>query len=134
MNSESEESSEERQIGKIYNNSSKGGHVLADLQLKVNGRWENVVCELDTGANTSLIGYNWLKKLTGKRNPELFPSEFKLQSFGGNPIPVLGEVKLPCRHNEQKVSLILQVVDVDHRPLLSANVCEILQYGIICAT
>lgn len=132
--SESEESGEERQIGKIYNNASKGGHVLADLQLKVDGRWEKVICELDTGANTSLIGYNCLRKLLGKKDPELLPSEFKLQSFGGNPIPVLGEVKLPCRHNGQRVTLVLQVVDVDHRPLLSANVCDVLGLVKFCNT
>ncbi|XP_039453132.1 uncharacterized protein K02A2.6-like [Culex pipiens pallens] len=117
----SEESAEECEIGKIYDNSQNGGCVLAELDLKFNNSWETVLCELDTGANTSLIGLDCLKKLTGTDNPELLASKFRLQSFGGNPITVLGQVKVPCRRPNRKFSLVLQVVDVDHRPLLSAR-------------
>lgn len=121
--SATDESEYEREIGKVYNNASSGGHILADLHLKISGRWKTVKCELDTGANASLIGYNWLRKLYGENDPVLFPSKLKLQSFGGGAIPVIGEVKVPCRHKGEKYKLVLQVVDVDHRPLLSANVC-----------
>ncbi|XP_052567674.1 uncharacterized protein K02A2.6-like [Culex pipiens pallens] len=121
VNESSEESAEECEIGKIYDNSQNGGCVLAELDLKFNNSWETVLCELDTGANTSLIGLGCLKKLTGTDNPELLVSKFRLQSFGGNPITVLGQVKVPCRRPNRKFSLVLQVVDVDHRPLLSAR-------------
>lgn len=131
-NSDDSESEYEREIGKIHNQAAKGGHVLADLRLKFNDQWKSVKCELDTGANTSLIGYNWLRKLSGDADLVLLPSKFKLQSFGGGSIPVLGEVKVPCQHKGQKVKLVFQVVDVDHRPLLSANVCEFLRLVKFC--
>ncbi|XP_055623663.1 uncharacterized protein LOC129767070 [Toxorhynchites rutilus septentrionalis] len=119
--SESEESEEEYEIGKIFDNSNTGGSVLAELNLKFGTKWKSVLCEVDTGANTSLIGHECLVKLSGARDPQLQPSKFRLQSFGGNPIEVLGQVKVPCRRFNRKFVLVLQVVNVDHRPLLSAN-------------
>ncbi|XP_055622874.1 uncharacterized protein K02A2.6-like [Toxorhynchites rutilus septentrionalis] len=121
----SEESDSEYEIGKIFYNSSKGGGVMAELKLKFANKWKSVVCEVDTGANTSLIGYKWLVKLTGDDNPKMIPSTYRLQSFGGNPIKVLGEVKIPCRRLKRRYRLVLQVVDVDHRPLLSTKVSRI---------
>lgn len=119
----------EGEIGKIFDNSKKGGNVLAEVSLKVNGEWKRVKCELDTGANTSLIGHDWLCKLTGDTNPELQPSPYKLQAFGGAVINVLGQVKLPCKCQGKTYMLVLQVVDVSHRPLLSLKVCT--TFGLI---
>ncbi|XP_062556988.1 uncharacterized protein LOC134221827 [Armigeres subalbatus] len=113
--------SDELEIGRIFDNSHHGGNVMAELNLKFSAKWQPVMCDIDTGANTSLIGYHHLIKLSGDTNPPLLPSSFRLQSFGGNPIKVLGQVKVPCRRSGQKYRLILQVVDVDHRPLLSAK-------------
>ncbi|XP_055598551.1 uncharacterized protein K02A2.6-like [Uranotaenia lowii] len=116
-----ESGDEEYEIGKIYDNSSTGGSVLAEINLKFGKTWKSVLCEIDTGANTSLIGLAYLVKLSGVQKPELHPSKFRLQSFGGNPIKVLGQIKIPCRRLGRKFLLVLQVVDVDHRPLLSAK-------------
>lgn len=129
-----EESSEEYEIGKIYDNSNSGGSVMAELNLKFNEAWENILCELDTGANTSLIGYATLAKLSGVREPTLLPSKLRLQSFGGSPINVLGQVKIPCRRLGKKFLLVLQVVDVDHRPLLSARASKELGLVKFCNT
>ncbi|XP_039451539.1 uncharacterized protein K02A2.6-like [Culex pipiens pallens] len=119
----------EGEIGKIFDNSKKGGNVLAEVSLKVKGKWKSVKCELDTGANTSLIGHDWLCKLTGESDPELQPSPFKLQAFGGGIINVMGQVKLPCKCQNKRYILVLQVVDVSHRPLLSLKVCT--TFGLI---
>ncbi|XP_058449270.1 uncharacterized protein K02A2.6-like [Malaya genurostris] len=137
--SESEESSSETssgesegeyEIGKIYDNTAKGGNVLAKLDLKFSDGWKSVKCELDTGANTSLIGNEYLTKLCG--NQPLLPSKLRLQSFGGNPIKVLGEVKIPCRRKNREFMLILQVVNGDHCPLLSAKVSRVLGFVKFC--
>lgn len=125
----SEESEIEGEIGKIFDNSKQGGNVLAEVLLKVKDRWRSVKCELDTGANTSLIGYDWLCELTGESDPELLSSPYKLQAFGGGTINVLGQVKLPCKCQGKKYILVLQVVDVSHRPLLSLKVCT--TFGLI---
>lgn len=102
---------------------------MAEVSLKLKNKWKNVKCELDTGANTSLIGYDWLCKLTGESKPELLPSPFKLQAFGGGIINVLGQVKIPCKCQSRKYLLVLQVVDVSHRPLLSLKVCT--TFGLV---
>lgn len=128
----SDESEDEYEIGKIFDNSSKGGGVMAELELKFSNQWKSVICEVDTGANTSLIGHNWLAKLTGDANPKLLPSTYRLQSFGGNPIKVLGEVKIPCRRLKRRYRLVLQVVDVDHQPLLSAKASRVLGFVKFC--
>ncbi|XP_062534340.1 uncharacterized protein LOC134203485, partial [Armigeres subalbatus] len=130
----SEESESEYEIGKIFDNTDKGGNVLAKLDLKFSNEWKSVKCELDTGANTSLIGYRCLAKLCDKVNPNMHSSKLRLQSFGGNPIEVLGEVKIPCRRKGQKYLLVLQVVDGDHCPLLSAKVSRILGFVKFCKT
>ncbi|XP_055604633.1 uncharacterized protein K02A2.6-like [Uranotaenia lowii] len=122
----SEQSDCEYEIGKIFDYSDKGGSVLAELDLKFSDSWSSVVCEIDTGANTSLIGYKWLLKLSNEVVPSLSPSTYRLQSFGGNPIKVLGQVKIPCRRSGRRYLLVLQVVDVNHRPLLSAKASRIL--------
>lgn len=96
-----------------------------EVRLKIGKTWNKVKCELDTGANTSLIGREWLCKLLGDPNPQLLPSPFRLQAFGGNSIKVLGQVKLLCKY-EKKYRLVLQVVDVNHGPLLSLRVCTTL--------
>lgn len=62
------------------------------------------------------------------------PSSFRLQAFGGSPIKVLGQVKLLCKHKNKKYRLVLQVVDVNHGPLLSLRVCTSLGLIKFCRT
>lgn len=130
--SSSEECEDEYEIGKIYDNSNNGGSVLAELEVKIDTNWKKMVCELDTGANTSLVGYDYLCNLVDKHNLTLSPSKLRLQSFGGNPINVLGQVKLPCRRQRRNYRLVLQVVSGAHRPLLSAKVSQILGFVKFC--
>lgn len=75
--------SESASIGKIVDKSGSGGNVLAELELLLDGKWRNAQCELDTGANTSLVGLNWLEEMTGRDKVELQPSSYRLQGFGG---------------------------------------------------
>ena len=131
-NGESESSSDEAVIGKVYDFSESGGNVLADVELFIGGKWKIVQCELDTGANTSLVGIDWIKGMAGCDQLQLLPSKFRLQSFGGGTIPVLGEVRLPCKRRNRKYTLALQVVDVPHKPLLSAKVCKTLGFIKFC--
>lgn len=128
----SSDESDELEIGKNWDNSESGKSVHADLDLKFAKKWKSVKCELDTGANTSLIGVECLAKLTSEANPALLSSKYRLQSFGGNPINVLGQVKIPCRRNAKRYKLVLQVVEGDHRPLLSAKASRILGFVKFC--
>ncbi|XP_053687067.1 uncharacterized protein K02A2.6-like [Sabethes cyaneus] len=133
-NDASSEESEEIEIGKIMDDSEKGGCVLAELDLKLGSVWKSVKCELDTGANASLIGRECLAKLRGEAEPQILPTKLRLQSFGGNSIKVLGQVKIPCRRKGKRYSLVLQVVEGDHRPLLSAKASRVFGFVKFCKT
>ncbi|XP_062557795.1 uncharacterized protein K02A2.6-like [Armigeres subalbatus] len=106
----------EYEIGKIFDDSDRGCCIAAELDMKFCGEWKKIKCELDTGANTSLVGHNYLVKL----------------SFGGSPIKVLGQVKVPCKRNGRKYTLVLQVVEGSHRPLLSAKASRVLGFIKFC--
>lgn len=129
----SEDSEEEEyEIGKIFDDSDRGGSVCAELEVKLNKKWKKIVCELDTGANTSLVGYDYLVKQVKEDKPVLLPSKLRLQSFGGNPIKVLGQVKVPSRRKGRKYKVVLQVVEGSHRPLLSAKASRVLGFVRFC--
>lgn len=128
----SEDSEPEYEIGKIFDCSERGGCVVAELELKFCEKWKKIKCELDTGANTSLIGQNYLVKQDKEENLVMLPSKLRLQSFGGSPIKVLGQVKVPCRRKGRKYSLVLQVVEGDHCPLLSAKASRVLGFVKFC--
>ncbi|XP_053691575.1 uncharacterized protein LOC128740088 [Sabethes cyaneus] len=128
VNGATDESDDDYEIGKIVDNSENSGSVAAKLKLLFADGWKSVECELDTGANTSLIGREYLIKLNKQVNLPLFPSKLRLQSFGSNPIKVLGQIKIPCRRKGRRYVLVLQVVEGNHHPLLSAKVCRILGF------
>lgn len=119
-------SSESLTIGQITDGS--GCHVTANLNMSIEGKWQSVQCELDTGASASIVGHGWLKRMTGRDQIDLQPSGYHLRGLGGYEIPVIGQTVVPCRQNGRKYKLVLQVVGVEHGPLLSANVCRILGF------
>lgn len=119
-------SSESATIGKVSDGS--GGHVEANLDMCIAGKWQSVQCELDTGANASLVGHSWLQRMTGRAHSDLQPSKYRLHGFGGGEIPVIGQTTIRCRQYGRKYNLVLQVVDVEQGPLLSAHVCRTLGF------
>ncbi|XP_062541212.1 uncharacterized protein LOC134209241 [Armigeres subalbatus] len=123
---------EEAIIGKITDNSARGGAVLADLSLKFGNVWKVVSCELDTGARASIIGIDWLKKLSGGAHPELDTSRCRLRAFNGTSIEVLGQIKVSCQHKSKRYRVVFQVVNMSHAPLLSVTVCTTLGLVKFC--
>ncbi|XP_039445884.1 uncharacterized protein LOC120425420 [Culex pipiens pallens] len=121
-------------IGKIENSLELGGNVTTELDFCVDGKWQSSRCNLDTGANTSLVGYTWVTTMTGCARPKLLPSDCRLKNFSGAEIPVLGAIVVPCRHEGRKYKLLLQVVNGSHIPLLSARVCKVLKLVQFCDT
>ncbi|KAK9700416.1 RNase H-like domain found in reverse transcriptase [Popillia japonica] len=67
----------------------------------INKAWKKLSCQLDTGANVNLIGYNYLCKIFNTDEFKIKKSQHKLYSFGGG----------------------LQVVNVEHGILLSVSAC-----------
>lgn len=125
---------EEAVIAKIIDNSAKGGAVSAELLLRFGNVWKKVYCELDTGARASIIGIDWLKKLSGEANPELSVTKCRLRAFNGTSIEVLGKVEVSCRHQGKTYRVVLQVVNMNHPPLLSVAVCTTLGLVKFCNT
>ncbi|KAK9729306.1 hypothetical protein QE152_g15984 [Popillia japonica] len=121
---ESDEENETYDICKIIDNSNMGGKVEAILDFKINKAWKKLSCQLDTGANVNLIGYNYLCRIFNTGEFKIKKSQHKLYSFAGGEIPVLGQCNLCCKVKDKKFDLQLQVVNVEHGVLLSASVFE----------
>lgn len=104
--------------------------------LKFGDSWSSVSCDLDTGANTCIIGYDFLCQMLKSDNPTLSKSKIKLKSFTNTPINVKGIINISCKRKKRKFKIKFHVVDINHGPLLSANVytakkmfIQILQNG-----
>ncbi|RLU19993.1 hypothetical protein DMN91_008552 [Ooceraea biroi] len=132
---ESEEETEEEEdtqvfkiskINKIEGTKRKG---RAELNFKFVGRWERILCDLDTCSEANVIGFKRYCKLVRTSNPTLRLSNDQLRSFGGDPFKTMGEVIVPCLYKRRKHNIIFQVVDVDHGPLLSERTC--LTLGLV---
>lgn len=129
---ENDNTDSETEIKKIRDDSYKGGAVKADLKFLIEGKQKKLICELDTGANVSIIGQRYLNNIMNNTNVK--QSKHKLYSFGGNEIKVIGEKTLICLHKEKEYPINFQVVDVKHGPLLSADKCVKLGLVKFCNT
>ncbi|XP_031335482.1 uncharacterized protein LOC116165305 [Photinus pyralis] len=120
----SESDDAELTIHKITDNSARGGNVQAELTLKFNERWKTMNCELDTGANICVIGYENLLEACEGQLPELRESDTNLCVFRGGRMKVVGEVLVPCKRKEATYRICFKVVNYKHGPILSANACS----------
>ena len=127
--SEDEDVEKNLEVRKIIDNSLSGGNVKAEIDFLINGTTITIKCDLDTGANACVIGSKQLKKLLKTKDIELRESKHKLYGFGGNEIPVIGEISLTCKYKGIKENINFQVVDINHGPLLSASKC--IKLGLV---
>lgn len=74
--------------------------------------------EVDTGASFSVISKDTYKKLwPSKKAPPLKSSDVQLQTYTGQPLPVLGKIYVDISYEKQCVGLSLVVVE-GHSPSL----------------
>lgn len=108
-------------------NKKKGPKAV--LELMIRGYWKEYECDMDSGADVCVVGFQNLCKLLMNKNPRLDSSDCNLKAFGGTNIEVLGMIAIPCRHKGRKYKIHFQVVNVDHGFLLSESTC--LALGLI---
>lgn len=101
-----------------------------DLQLKIQGKYKSVNCQLDTGSDCNLIGLANLTELIP--NPTIIQNKVQLKDIQLNTIESLGEIRIPCNHNDTKYALSFQVVKFPQKPLLSENTCTTLKLIEYC--
>lgn len=122
--------SEEVQIFKISADKVEGrnrrNRIM--LSLKFGKKWK-VTCDLNTCSETNVIGLKNYCKLANMFNSVFKTSNDQLRSFGGGRIETVGEVEIPCSHKERVYTIVFQVVNVDHGPLLSEKTC--LTLGLV---
>lgn len=83
----------------------------ADIQLCIDDekvQFEMMKCQLD-----------WLCAILRNNNPDMHPTTVNLKVFGGNIMEPIGEITLKVKHKNMIYSLLFQIVDFDHGPLLS---------------
>lgn len=90
--------------------------------LKVTLKLEDcqVEMEIDTGEALSLVSEATFEKLW-KEKPALAPSQVRLCSYSGEPIPVIGSVEVNVAYKQQSARLPLLVVLGDGPSLLGRN-------------
>lgn len=116
------------------NESTKRG-MFADIQLCIDdekNRFEMMKCQLDTGASCNVVGLDWLCDILRNNNPDMSPTTVNLKVFGGNIMEPIGEITLKVKHKNVEYSLLFQIVDFDHGPLLSSKTCERMQLIKVC--
>lgn len=103
-------------------------NVKAPLDMKVNGKYKKVKCDVDTGSPVCLIGYRDYCNLMQMKEPKLTQASKKLQNYNGDNIKVKGSTIIRCKEKGKKFEILFYVTESDHAPLLSAKASEILEF------
>lgn len=101
-----------------------------ELLIRIKNQWKSVPCDLDTCADVNVIGYENLCNLMESK-PSLTKPKIILKGFSGNPVKVVGEIKLSCKKNSKIFHLNFMVVEFNHGILLSEETCldlELIKY------
>ena len=89
------------------------------IELSVDVQGETISMELDTGAAVSLISEGTYNQFFS--DVSLKKSTVKLKSYSGEDIPVLGQMEVFVKYNQQGETLPLLVVKGDGRSLFGRN-------------
>lgn len=108
-----------------HSDSNDSKKSFAGIKFKVGDEEINVKCQLDIGATVNVIGFMNLKKIF-KNNCEIRASKVVIRSFGNFKLKPLGETIIRARVDGKMYSLVFQVMDFDHLPMLSNNTCKAL--------
>ena len=129
FSSNDDESGSEFVIKKLESSRNDRRKGRTNILLKIDNKWKSVSCDLDTCADVNVVGYENLCKLTHGHTPILSKPKVLLKGFGGNPVEIMGEVKLICRKNARNFPFNFVVVDFNHGFLLSEKTC--LELGLV---
>ena len=116
--SDSEHSDDEFYINTVYRVStgSTPDHDRATLHIQTGPNKTPIKYAIDTGSAVNIISHQQFKALNVK-HPLEAPT-CKLTSYTGNPLSVLGTVKLACHHNNKAIKAAFYVVDTNAPPLI----------------
>ena len=89
------------------------------IELNVDVQGETISMELDTGAAVSLISERTYNQFFS--DVSLKKSTVKLKSYSGEDIPVIGQMEVLVKYNQQEETLPLLVVKGDGRSLFGRN-------------
>lgn len=112
--------------------SKKNEDLTTELIFKSGDLQKKISCQLDTGATCCIMGYRELCLITEDNNPKLDKSDSKLKCFGGQIIYPVGRKIFECIKNNHTYKVLFEVVDYNHKPLLSANACNKLNLIKVC--
>lgn len=133
--SNSDGSPEEEEYSLVINKLSQKGHSDSEaectIKYKKKKKWHDIKCLIDTGADECLVGIENLKKMydCNDINQKLKLSHKKLYDFGGHNIIIEGEFDIKLKHKTATHNVTFQVVQTNHKPLLSYKISK--QMGLI---
>ncbi|PIK38685.1 hypothetical protein BSL78_24481 [Apostichopus japonicus] len=119
------DSEDELFVGELNSETTKQNRVedKSDWKvcLKVNG--QPVKLKIDTGAEANVISYQLYRNLR-RNKARLKPTNTKLTTYSGEPLPVKGMCVFPCSYNGNEHSVKFLVVNLPSvQPVLGVNTC-----------
>ncbi|KAL5020231.1 hypothetical protein ScPMuIL_003123 [Solemya velum] len=112
-------------VGKVQADGSKW-YVDINMQVEENPS-KLVKCQMDTGSTCNLMGFKDYCKIVQDGKPSLNTSTAKLRLYDGSALTTVGEHEIKCRIGSNTEHLTFQIVQVDQKPLLSADTCKKLK-------
>lgn len=112
-------------IGKSIGKQKRGPRRV-ELKLFCDNKWKDISSELDSGADCCLMGYKFYCKLMKVDIPKLEPPKYRLQAINGTAIPCKGQTIINCQEKDKIWPINFFIVEVEHGPLLSEEVCVAL--------
>lgn len=129
--SSSDSDTESVLIKKVYVNESDGS-LVANIKFYINNKWKELVRELDTGARSCVMGYNYYCRIVDEPHRRIQQLLCFLMDFGKHNIKVLGETIFKCIHKGKEYRIKFRIVDEDCGPLLSVHACMKLNLIEVC--
>ena len=96
------------QLRQVKSNNSKDD-LLYNLKFLINNEVRTIETIIDTGAHLNCVGYEYLKKLWGKKRLILEDGKEIIHDYSGNKIKVFGEKTIRCRHKQKNFDFVFQV-------------------------
>lgn len=110
----------------------EGSRIFAEVELFVNNYWLEWKCQLDTGADESVIGMETLKKLLNDDEPKIKKTMQPLYNASKEKMEILGEITIAAKFRGRKRNIKFYVMPLNHRPMLSGKMCVQLKLIKLC--
>uniref|UniRef100_A0A1Y1LD52 Reverse transcriptase domain-containing protein n=1 Tax=Photinus pyralis TaxID=7054 RepID=A0A1Y1LD52_PHOPY len=107
-------------VGTIENNVKEVSELSWFTTLEINN--QDINFKLDTGAMVNIVPVSVLKVINFDFH-KIRKTNMKLCTYTQEPIPILGQCHLKCRHKNKQMDLLFYIANINNTPLLGLRAC-----------